>query len=256
MSARLPSARPVGGEPYDVIMTTRNGTHRGAQRHPARLPQNLRPGAATLAGDTTLERVQVTGGILDDDGGADDGPVLTDVDLVDLRWTNGRFPGRHFRRLRCRNAVFDRCDLSGVVLEDSTLKRAEFHDCRMSGLVFAGSTLLEDVLFTGCKMNLVNLRMARGRRLEFLRSDLTEADLYAAEFAATRVLDCDLSGAELSQAALDGLRLHGCVLHDLKGVSALRGAIVGRDQVMDIAMALFAASGIVVDDEESGTQAR
>jgi uncharacterized protein YjbI with pentapeptide repeats len=228
-------------------MTTRNGKQRGAQRNPARPPQDLRAGAPALASDTTLERVQVTGEIQDDDTA--DGPVLTDVDLADLRWTDGRLPGRHFRRLRCRNAVFDRCDLSGVVLEDSTLKRVEFHDCRMSGMVFAGATLLEDVLFTGCKLNLANLRMARGRRLEFLGSDLGEADLYATEFTATRVRGCDLSGAQLSEAELAGLRLHGCVLHDLRGVSALRGAIVSRDQVMDIAMALFAASGIVVDDD-------
>ena len=226
-------------------MATRNGKQRGTQRHPARPPENLRQSAATLVSDTALERVQVTGEIQDEDGA-----TLTDVDLTELRWANGRLPGRHFQRLRCRNVVFDRCDLSGVVLEDSTLKRVEFHDCRMSGLVLAGSTLLEDVLFAGCKLNLANARMVRGRRVEFLGSDLGEADLYAAEFTATRIRDCDLSGAELSQAELDGLRLHGCVLRDLKGVSALRGAVVGRGQVMDIAMALFAASGIVVDDEE------
>lgn len=226
-------------------MPTKNGRQRGTQRQPARPPQNLQPSAARIASDTALERVQVTGEIQDEAG-----EVLADIDLTDLRWTQGHLPARHFRLLRCRNVVFDRCDLAGVVLEDSTLKRVEFRDCRMSGIVFAGSTLLEDVLFSGCKLPLANLRMAHGRRLEFLGSDLGEADLYGAEFEATRIQDCDLSGANLAEAELKGLWLHGCVLHDLKGVSALRGAIVGRDQVMDVAMALFAASGIVVDDDE------
>lgn len=227
-----------------MIVPTHQG-NRGTRRHAARLPRELPAGEARLASDTTLERVRVTGEPEDDAGG----DVLADVDLTDLRWTRGFLGARHFRLLRCRNVVFDRCDLSGVVLEDSTLKRVEFHDCRMSGMVFAGSTLLEDVLFTGCKLNLANLRMVRGKRLEFVSSDLGEADLYGAEFESTRIRDCDLTAAELSQAKLAGLRLRNCVLHDLKGVCALSGAIVGRDQVMDIAMALFAASGIVVDDD-------
>jgi uncharacterized protein YjbI with pentapeptide repeats len=48
--------------------------------------------------------------------------------------------------------------------------------------------------------------------------------------------DCDLSGAEFTQAALDGVRLHGSVLRDLKGVSALAGGVIGSDQQLDVAM--------------------
>jgi uncharacterized protein YjbI with pentapeptide repeats len=227
-------------------MPTQRGNRRaGAQtRQAARVPEQLEPASDDLISDSCLEKVHITG-----DVGEPDGAILTDVELADLRWTGARLTGRRFRRLHCRDVVFDNCDLSGVIMDDSGLKRVEFHECRMSGIVLAGSTL-EDVLFSECRLDSANLRMVHGRRLDFLGSDLRQADLYGAELVATRIQDGSLSFADFSQASAQGIRLHGCDLRELKGVSALDGAVIGRDQVMDLALALFDASGITVDDKK------
>jgi uncharacterized protein YjbI with pentapeptide repeats len=208
------------------------------------LPDDLKPGGDVLSSGTTLDGVHISGDI----PGAPDDAVCTDIDLTELSWSGGRLTGHYFQRLHCRDVVFDNCDLSGVIMEDSGLKRVEFHECRMSGIVLAGSTL-EDVLFSECRLDSANLRMVRGRRLDFLGSDLRQADLYGAGLAATRIQDGNLSMADFSQASLEGIRLHGCVLRDLRGVSALGGAVISRDQVMEMSMALFDASGITVDDQ-------
>jgi uncharacterized protein YjbI with pentapeptide repeats len=225
-------------------MPTQRGNRRPATRQPARLPDGLKPGDDDLSSGAALDGIHISGDLPD----APDDAICTDIDLTELRWSGGRLTGRHFRRLHCRDVVFDNCDLSGVILEDSRLKRVEFRECRMSGIVLAGSTL-EDVLFSECRLDSANLRMVRGRRLDLLGSDLRQADLYGAELAATRIQDGNLSSADFSQASLDGIRLHGSVLREIRGVSALGGAVIGRDQVMEMSMALFDASGVTVDDQ-------
>jgi hypothetical protein len=60
---------------------------------------------------------------------------------------------------------------------------------------------------------------------------------------------CILSGAEFSKATLRGVALHGSTLESIRGADALSGAIIGSDQVPTLAPAVFAALGIVVDDD-------
>jgi uncharacterized protein YjbI with pentapeptide repeats len=231
------------------VATRGTGTSK-ARRQPAALPETLREAdAGELDEDATLDGVEVTG---DPPPPSD---VLLDVELTEVRWSGGRFAGTRLRRPRCTDVVFTGCDLSGVVLEDGGFRRVEFHRCRMSGAVLAGSTT-RDVLFSDCKLDLANLRMLTANRLEFLDCDLREADFYGATLTRSAMYDCDLTGAEFSQAETDGLRLHGSTLRDLKGVSALRGAVIAGDQSLEMAMALLAASGITVDDERVPEDAR
>lgn len=118
----------------------------------------------------------------------------------------------------------------------------------MSGIVLAGARM-EDVLFSRCKLDMANLRMLDGLRVEFLDSDLREADFHAARLAATGIHDSDLSSADFSRATPRHLRLHGSHLHELKGASALGDVVIGPDQLMDMSMALFNDSGITVDEQ-------
>ncbi|WP_017972699.1 pentapeptide repeat-containing protein [Actinopolyspora halophila] len=213
-------------------------------RRPAKLPEHLEPGGGLVTGDTELDETLITGS----PPNPEDERVVTDVGLTASRWSGGRLTGRRFRRLRCVDVVFADCDLSGVVLEDSGLRRVEFRECRMSGTVLAG-TRMEDVLFLRCKLDTANLRMTAGDRLEFLDSELGRADFREATLKRTGIHDSDLSGADFSGADSRGLRLHGSRLHDIKGADDLRGATIGPDQLVDVSTALFAASGIAVEDQ-------
>lgn len=213
-------------------------------RRPLRLPADLEPVATSLASDTVLESARITGDTLD----GPEGELATDVEITDVRCINVRLTGRRFRRLQCKNVVFEDCDLSGVLAEDSTLDQVEFHRCRLSGIVLAGSTMM-DLLFSSCRIDLANLRMSKSNRVQFHDSDLREADFYAARLVNTRIYDSELSRADFSQASAEGMRLHGSTVRDIQGVSALATAVISADQVTELAMALLAASGITVDEQ-------
>jgi hypothetical protein len=61
--------------------------------------------------------------------------------------------------------------------------------------------------------------------------------------------DCDLSEAEFSQAVLPGARFHGSSLADIKGGEYLRDIVIDSSQVLPLALRVFLALGIRVDDE-------
>jgi len=79
--------------------------------------------------------------------------------------------------------------------------------------------------------------------------DLRDADFHAATLTGARLLGCDLTGADLSKAKLAGAALHGSTVEGIKGADSLRGVVIGSDQVLPVALPVFAALGIVVDDD-------
>lgn len=208
------------------------------ERRPATLPGDLDEVSPDEDTDVLLEGAEVTGDLADAEA----------LGLTECRWAGGRLTGLHLHRLICTDVVFEDCDLSGVIAEDSSLCRVEFHRCRMSGIVLAGSRL-QDVLLSGCRVDSANLRGVSAIRFEALGSDLRGADLFGATLTSSRVHDGDLTGADFSRSTVEGLRLHGTVLRDVVGAGELRGAVIAGDQQLDVAMSLFDAAGITVDDE-------
>lgn len=66
---------------------------------------------------------------------------------------------------------------------------------------------------------------------------------------ASRILNCDLSRAELSKADLAGSRLSGSKLDGVRGGASFRRIAISADQIMPVALALFAAQRIEVRDD-------
>ncbi|HXW78778.1 MAG TPA: pentapeptide repeat-containing protein, partial [Acidimicrobiales bacterium] len=88
-----------------------------------------------------------------------------------------------------------------------------------------------------------------GDRVGFERCDLTNADLYAAQFPGSCFFDSDLTGAELSQASLAKARMHGSTLEALRGAVSLRGTTISSVQLVPVALQVLAVLEINVDDE-------
>jgi uncharacterized protein YjbI with pentapeptide repeats len=151
------------------------------------------------------------------------------------------------RGLEARDVVFERCDLTASDFSESHFLRAEFRGCRLSGAVLSMSTF-EDVRFTDCKADLLNLRMAEGERVWILDSNLREADFYSAKVRSSRVLGCDLSGSEFSGADLSGTRLQGSRLDGAKGAAGLHGIEVDSGQAALFSKLLLELHEISVDD--------
>jgi uncharacterized protein YjbI with pentapeptide repeats len=78
---------------------------------------------------------------------------------------------------------------------------------------------------------------------------LLESDFQAATVTACTFIDCDLSGSELSQARFAGSAFRGCRLDAVSGIQALRGALIARSDLFELADVFAAALGVQVSDE-------
>ena len=112
---------------------------------------------------------------------------------------------------------------------------------------------LRDVTFSESKLDDVNFRMSQGDRVVFDDVNLRGADFYAAHLTSARFFDCDMSGTEVSQAILPRARLHGSLLSDIKGGEYLRDVVIDSSQVLPLALQVFRALDIRVEDEREAS---
>jgi hypothetical protein len=69
------------------------------------------------------------------------------------------------------------------------------------------------------------------------------------ELTAAHPERCDLTGVEFSNAQVTGAFLHGSLLEGIRGAAGLRGIVIGTDQILPLALSMFAGLGIRVDDD-------
>jgi uncharacterized protein YjbI with pentapeptide repeats len=158
------------------------------------------------------------------------------------------FVGADLHRIRLVDVLVEGADFSGADLEEASFSRVEFADCRMSGALFPRARL-EDVTFTECKLDGANLRACEAKRILFDHVNLRHTEFSAGHLISACFFDCDLSEAEFSQAVLPGARFHGSSLADIKGGEYLRDIVIDSSQVLPLALRVFLALGIRVDDE-------
>jgi uncharacterized protein YjbI with pentapeptide repeats len=195
----------------------------------------------SLPREASWEGVAVTGELV--------GGTLAEVDLDSCTFERCRLTGSVLERMHLSDVVFLDCDLSGVVLDEVRLHRVEFRQCRMTGVVTAGAKVMEDVRFTGCKLDEANFRMIAAKRLSFTECSLRRADLYAATVESLVLEGCDLTELDLSKADIPGARLAGSTLIDVLGAEQLRGAVIDAGQAVALGLLLLASHGIVVEED-------
>ena len=210
-----------------------------------RLPSVLEPNDEPLDDDSAWVEVERTADVVGADGAA---PDVVDVEITASLLRGCSLSGARIERLRMTDVVLDGCDLSGADLYEADLTRVAFESCRLSGATLAKARLT-DVTFTGCKAEGLNLRMVTGARVTFDDTVLRDADLLSAAITDGRFLGCDLHDADVTKAKLGGVRLHRSQLDGLKGAEHLRGAVIDATQLVPLAVRVFAALGITVEDE-------
>ena len=174
----------------------------------------------------------------------------TDVEILGSLFRAARLTGVELPGVTLRDCRFENCELSGAVLDAARLVRVEFVDCRLSGAVLSDARL-DDVRFVDCRCNGLLLRMSTLKRSEFLRCDLANAEFYESGLQHVSLVDSDLSHADFTRARLDQVRLHGSVLADLRGGTALRGAIIDVSQILPMGLVALDAIGVVIDDDRA-----
>jgi len=174
----------------------------------------------------------------------------TDVEILGSLFRAARLTGIELPGVTLHDCRFENCELSGAVLDAARLVRVEFVDCRLSGAVLSDARL-DDVRFVDCRCNGLLLRMSTLKRSEFLRCDLANAEFYESGLQHVSLVDSDLSHADFTRAQLDQVRLHGSVLADLRGGTALRGAIIDVSQILPMGLVALDALGVVINDDRA-----
>jgi uncharacterized protein YjbI with pentapeptide repeats len=91
--------------------------------------------------------------------------------------------------------------------------------------------------------------MSSWERCVFEDCLLADADFRSATLGGGRLRRCDLSRADFSAADMTGVTLHGSTLDGVRGGSSFRDVVIGSDQVIPLALSVFAALSIGVDDD-------
>ena len=174
-----------------------------------------------------------------------DGLLAQQMTWRDCRLDRVSLAAARLERLDGQELLFEHCVFTGAKLPRSALQRALFRGCRMTGVDFPDATLT-DVIFEECKLDFASFRFARLKRVILRDCVLTSADLGGAVTTAVGFERCNLERAQLSQARLVGCDLRSSRLADLAGVTALRGAIISPEQLLDLGPALAAELGLDV----------
>ncbi|PJE93880.1 hypothetical protein CUT44_32335 [Streptomyces carminius] len=186
------------------------------------------------------------------------------------------FDGTGFEDADCGGAVFTECAFTSVDFTGGRGSRARFNDVwlhtarwvgtelaetewldteTVSG-VFAGVEMfgarLRRATFHNCKFDSVNLRTAALREVRFTDCLLRDVDFGEAALTDVAFPGTVLEGVRLDRARLDRVDLRdAAVLGIASGHEALRGAVIGSVQLLELAPAFARVLGVTVRDHDS-----
>jgi uncharacterized protein YjbI with pentapeptide repeats len=194
-----------------------------------------------LTAHEIIERCRITGSADDLDA--------TGLDMHEVEWLRVSAPSVKLGRCQARHVRLAHCELSGAVLTAAALKAVEILDCRITGGEAAEVTI-GDAIIERCRLDWLNLRFARLHDIVLRDCVLTDVDLGGARLENVRFERCDLSGAQFGQARFKQVDMRGCVLDRIGGIASMGGVIITSDQLLSLAPALAAATGLVIRDHE------
>jgi uncharacterized protein YjbI with pentapeptide repeats len=167
--------------------------------------------------------------------------------IVHARIGSGELGAARLRDLRLVDVVAERLDAANGDWRGASLSRVELRGCRFTGLGLIEATL-EDIVLDDCKLDLANFRGARLERVVFRDCVLTAADFGGATLEGVRFDHCHLEETDFNGTGLADVDLRGSDLRLGGDVAALRGAIIGTGQAIDLAPRMAASLGLRVID--------
>lgn len=145
------------------------------------------------------------------------------------------------------DSMIHKCNLSASKLTESSFQRVEISDTRMSGIDWYDS-ILKDVQFTNCKLDLANFRATKFKNVIFNDCVLTGADLQAAELVNVIFDSCDINEMDVNGCKLKNVDLRSSTFTVIKGTNALKGAVMSRQQLIMLAPIFANEVGIKIED--------
>ena len=201
-------------------------------------------------------------------------PHLTDFDGESLErdreYEATLFADRDFSGQDAGESHFLECRLERCSIDGLTLHRARFVDSllldaygasldasdsnwrgchirggRLGAMTLAGATWT-GMRVRGIKVGFLSLAGARLDEVVFEECEIGGFDARSAQLNSVAFLDSTLGELNVAEATLSKVDLSGARLKALVGVDSLRGAIVSREQLIDLAPLLAAGLGLEV----------
>lgn len=153
----------------------------------------------------------------------------------------------HLESSRWSEGTWERVAGVGVHLNEASLADLRIEGCRLAAVSAWGSQW-RDVTVTGGKIDFLNLRGARLTDVRFVDCVVTELDLAEARVERVSFDGCTLVSPEFGRGTYAALDLSGATLRSPRGVAGLKGAVVSRLQLIDLAEHFAVEVGITVTD--------
>ena len=172
---------------------------------------------------------------------------LHSFELDQVRFERVEVSSARVKNTYMSNVLLDDCLFFGSHFDHARLVRSQIQRGIYSGVVLSGSTI-EDVVFSACKLNMVNFRTATLKHVAFVDCDMTEADFGGARFDQVRFSGCKLSGAEFSGCQIVQADFRSSDISGIRGLGGLRRSTVSSAQIIDLSQAMAAEFGILIED--------
>jgi uncharacterized protein YjbI with pentapeptide repeats len=133
------------------------------------------------------------------------------ADLSDLDLRCVQMAGASFRRATLCRSDLAWALLTGVSFEEANLSEAHLGDATLRRGNLA-NTMLTGTVFSGADLTLSNLSGARGERISFRRTNLSEANLSGVDFLWADFNSANLTAANLTAAKLQHAKLEAVLM--------------------------------------------
>ena len=143
-----------------------------------------------------------------------------------------------FRGTRFTDVIFDHCDFSNAVFDETSFVRCQFSQCRMTGISLIEAAFT-DVTLEKCTCAYANLNCTRWNRASFDEVLFREAAFGESVLNGVTVQTCDFTGCELPGTSLKDVDLSDSVLQNIMiRPEDIKGAILSTEQAVICAQLL------------------
>jgi uncharacterized protein YjbI with pentapeptide repeats len=180
------------------------------------------------------------------------GADAPDTRFLECRLLRCGLDGASLRRSRIAESLLSEVHGATVDFADSTWRDSQVVGGRLGAVTMVGATLT-GIRVRGSHIGFLNLAGAHLQDVTFEGCEIGSLDTRTAELQSVAFVDCHVDELNVAGATMSKVDLSGARLHTLVGVESLRGAIISREQLVDLAPLLAAQVGLEVRDDPAGS---
>jgi uncharacterized protein YjbI with pentapeptide repeats len=176
------------------------------------------------------------------DFAGDDGP---DIRFLECRLQRCNLDGASLRRARILGSLLEGVTAATIDLADSVWRDSDVLGGRLGAVNLAGANLTR-IRIQGTRLGFLNLAGGQLDEVRFEGCEIDGIDARAGQLRALSFVDCSIGELNVTEARLTKVDLSEARLRSLVGVDNLRGAIISRAQLLDLAPLLAEQLGLDV----------